>query len=367
MSGRTAFVYDFLLVRGGAEQLTLHIKDTHPDIDLVLGFVDTEAFPPDRCPPTRYRALTRFTARRGWQGLKTMQAFRRHGAFLRDYEQVIFSGVYAPVGVHHRRGLRNLYYCHTPPRFAYDLRRHYLQSAPAWQATLLRLLIPRIRQAYETAIRQMDRIFANSQTVKRRLEEFVGVSGAEVLYPPVDTQSFQWRADDGFFLSTARLEPYKRVDLIIEAFKRMPDRRLVVASGGSDHARLVRLAREHPNITLTGWVPDEEIRRLTGACTATVYIPHEEDFGISPVESMAAGKPVLGVAEGGLTETVLPGLTGLLLEPGLMGDAETAIDALIEGVGRLQGLAPGMREACEQQARNFSCAAFDRRFESLLR
>lgn len=366
MSGPTAFVYDFLLVRGGAEQLTLHVGDTFPGVDLVLGFVNPSVFPPDMFPAHRCRALTGFSSLRGWQGLKTMAAFRRHGGFLRDYDRVIFSGVYATAGVHHRPDGPNLYYCHTPPRFAYDLRSRYLRTAPAWQVPLLRLLIPYVRREYEAAIRRMDRVIANSRTVQRRLAQYVGVDQAEVLHPAVDTRGFQWREDGGFFLSTARLEPYKRVELVIEAFKRMPDRRLVVASGGSEYHRLRTLAQDHGNINLTGWVPEDELRKLVGSCTATVYIPREEDFGISPVESMAAGKPVLGVNEGGLAETVLPGRTGLLLDPEVMESTDTAVAALIEGAEQLAAAAAGMRGPCEQRAQAFSQEVFDRKFGELL-
>ena len=116
-----------------------------------------------------------------------------------------------------------------------------------------------------------------------------------------------------YFLSTARLEPLKRVDLIVNAFKNMPDKKLFVTSGGSQLKSLQELADGAKNITFTGWASDAELRRLVGNCIATIYIPKDEDFGISPVQSLAAGKPVIGVNEGGVAETVREPADGVLI------------------------------------------------------
>jgi len=105
-------------------------------------------------------------------------------------------------------------------------------------------------------------------------------------------------------LSTARLDPLKRVDRIVEAFKRMPDKKLVVVSGGSEEEKIRKAAAGADNIKVLGWVSESKLQELMGNCIATIYIPMDEDFGISPVESMAAGKPVIGVQEGGVLETI---------------------------------------------------------------
>jgi glycosyltransferase involved in cell wall biosynthesis len=158
----------------------------------------------------------------------------------------------------------------------------------------------------------MDKIFANSKNVQVRLKRYLGVD-SEVLYPPVNIERFKWLSDGDYFLSTARLEPLKRVDLIVEAFKQMPDEKLVVTSGGSQLDNLKKLAGDAPNIEFTGWVSEARLAELVGHCKATIYIPKDEDFGMSPLESQAAGKPVVGVDEGGVAETVLHGRNGLLI------------------------------------------------------
>jgi len=142
-----------------------------------------------------------------------------------------------------------------------------------------------------------------SETVRRRTRKFLG-RDSRVIYPPCETDRFQFLDQQDFFLSTARLDPLKRVDLIVEAFLKMPKKNLVVVSGGSEIHKIKETAGRGKNIQVLGWVGEEKLQDLTGKCIATVYIPRDEDFGMSPVESMAAGKPVIGVQEGGLLETV---------------------------------------------------------------
>jgi glycosyltransferase involved in cell wall biosynthesis len=361
-----AFAYDFLAVPGGAERLALHLGAA-ADVDLVAGYVDRDAFPPSALPSDACRTLTSPTGAYGWHALKALWAFHSRGALLRDYEAVVFSGFYAPEAVRFRTGRRNLYYCHTPPRFAYDLEDWFTRRASPLQRPAMRALVALIRARYEKAMRQMDRVAANSANVRRRLKKYLGIGDAPVIHPPVETRAFRWLGQDGYYLSTARLEPYKRVDLIVRAFMQMPHRRLVVASGGSQLEPLRRLAAGHENIRFTGWQTDERLRELTGRCIATLYLPIDEDFGISPVESMAAGKPVIGVAEGGLLETVLPELTGHLIAPRRLSDPGDAIGAIRAAVERLDAArALQMRCACEARAAQFDAAVFDRRFREFL-
>ena len=165
---------------------------------------------------------------------KSALAFEHKTRFLRDYQTLIFSGSVAPLAVKHSRAEKNIYYCHTPPRFVYDLRDHYLDTATRLQRPALKALIAYLQPRYEDAIGKMDKVFANSKNVQGRLKRYLGVN-SEVLYPPVDTERFKWLSDGDYFLSTARLESLKRVDLIIEAFKKMPNQKLIVTSGAHNY------------------------------------------------------------------------------------------------------------------------------------
>ena len=176
----------------------------------------------------------------------------------------------------------------------------------------------------------------------------------------MDTAAFPNLGQEPFYLSTARVDVLKRVDVVVRAFCDLPDKRLVVVSGGSELARVRELAAGRANIEIRGWTEEAELRRLVGSAIATIYIPRDEDFGISPVESMAAGKPVIGVREGGLTETVVHGETGILLPP----DPQPA--DLARAVTELgPGEALGMRAACQRRAGVFDTAVFIRNMQAV--
>lgn len=309
---KSAVLYDFMQVPGGAERVTLALCEHFESMDLVTAFVDPSAFPEPPLHTSRLKTLTSSTSITGWHLLKSARAFEYKTDFLKDYDSLIFTGSVAPLAIKNSAAAKNIYYCHTPPRFLYDLRDYYLDTATVLQKPALKALMCYLQPRYEDAIARMDEVFANSKNVQTRLKKYLNVE-AEVLYPPCDTEGFEWMGDGDYFLSTARLEPLKRVDLIVEAFKAMPDKKLIVTSGGSQLESLKKNAVGAKNIIFTGWVSDTELRRLVGNCIATIYIPKDEDFGISPVQSLAAGKPIIGVNEGGVAETVREPADGILL------------------------------------------------------
>ena len=341
-----AFLYDFLLANGGAEQLAQTTVELFPELELHTGFINPELF-----QESVVHTLTTPVSHPALQALRMLYAFRRQTSYLSNYDTVIYSGSYAPVAVWNHIGGKNIYYCHTPPRFVYDLKDFYLQQIPYWQRPVLHALIGYVRPRFEQAIAQMDTLIANSQNVRQRLLDYLDVDST-VIYPPVNTEQYKWLSTGEYYLSTARLEPYKRVDMIVEAFVKMPDKQLVVTSGGSDLPRLKRIANNATNIHFTGWVSQQQLIDLVGRAIATIYLPMNEDFGISPVESMAAGKPVIGAAEGGLLETVIDGETGVLI---------CSVNQLkiIEAINKLSiKQAKHMRGACMHQAQQFTVEQF---------
>jgi glycosyltransferase involved in cell wall biosynthesis len=352
-------LYDFLYCRGGAERVTLELV-RGLGADLCVGFRDADHFPSAALDGMGLRDLHIPLRFDGGLQLAGLSRFRHRTAFANDYDWAVFSGYLAPEAVHHRRSGGNLYYCHTVPRFAYDLRGRYRAGLPRWLRPVFDGFAGHVRSRYAAAIARMDVLVANSQNVRARLQRFLGLD-ARVVHPPCEVEAYRWRGSGGYYLSTARLEPYKRVDRVIDAFRRLPRERLVVASGGSALSALRRRAAGAANITFTGWISEAHYRRLLGEATATLYLARDEDFGLSPVESMAAGKPVIGVAEGGLLETIVHGRTGLLLS------AEPACEEIIAAVARLTpARAAAMRPDCEARAARFSRARFLEHIRSLL-
>jgi glycosyltransferase involved in cell wall biosynthesis len=344
-------VQDYLQVNGGAERLVLTAARAFPTSRLLVsgvypGFARTAdvrgvdiqvAGRLLRWLPRVVRALLVF----GWPARIPIAA----GA-------VLYSGIYAPLAVRRQgRGLR-IYYCHTPPRFAFDRRQEYLERVPLLFRPVLGWAFDRYRSAYCKAVRSMDLVLTNSRHVQARLERDLGIQ-ARVLYPPIDTRGLTWLGQGNYYLSVARLEANKRVEHIVRAFLLLPDQQLVVASGGSQLARLQRLAAGAANIRFTDWVDDTTLNDLIGHAVAVLYLPRDEDFGMSAVEAMAAGKPVIGVAEGGLKETVVDGETGILL------DGDPVPEAIAQAVTELTPeRAAAMRMACERRAQLFARERF---------
>ena len=206
----------------------------------------------------------------------------------------------------------------------------------------------------------MNVVIANSKNVRCRIRRFLD-RDALVIHPPVEIEKYRWLSQGDYYLSTSRLEPYKRVDLVVKAFQRMPDKKLIVVSGGTEISKLEKLALAFPNIHVVGWVAQAKLIELIGNSIASIYIPQNEDFGISPVESMAAGKPVIGVNEGGLIETVVQDKTGLLVS------SKPKAEDIIQAVRELTPQrALKMRKACEERAQFFRPELYFKKIRDLV-
>jgi glycosyltransferase involved in cell wall biosynthesis len=328
------------------------------DAMLVAGHVEHPAFPAGyfgKMAPQDLRAYGRFP----WIS-RNLQLWRTFSTVPeQEVPWAIYSGsmaLFARPRIHGPAILN----CHTPPRDLFDQREFLLARMPLAKRPLMQAYLEWYERVYRDAITSMDKVVAMSATVQERLRTYVGVEST-VIHPPCDTSAFTWLGQEGYYLSMARLTPLKRVRLIGDAFARMPDKQVVFISGGEEQGYLEGLAAKHPNISILGWVSEARLRSLMGSCIASIYIPRDEDFGISPVESMAAGKPVIGVREGGLLETVVHGETGWLLP------ADPTLEDLIDAVHRLDGgVALAMRSACRDRAAMFDQAHFLEQYRNLL-
>lgn len=344
--------------------MTLLLARALPEFDLCVGGRNRAAITDTDIAGLKCIELGNIAWFPPWRALQTMRLFRHRSAFLSRYELVFYSGVYSPVAVHHHLAGRNILYCHTSPlQFVYDLKDYYLDQCPRWQRPALQALIAYVKPEYEKAINKMDLLIANSESVRNKFRHYLGRDSV-VIYPPCEVDFFRWQGQGqgDYYLSLARLEPQKRVDIIVQAFLQMPDKCLVVVSEGSDLPRIKRMAQGACNIHFVGWLERSRLRGVLGNAIATLYIPKDEGFGIFPVESMAAGKPVIGVAEGGLLETIIDGETGLLV----------ASDPVPEDIiSAVQTMTPkralDMRQDCELRAQQFRKEVFLEKIQKVLR
>ena len=350
MEGKPLVIHDFFLEPDGGGKVACHMASLL-GADLVAGHVDSDGYPEGHFAQLKPQSLGAYDL---W-----LPPFSRIGKLWRAFASLpvqerpltMFSGQVSPLAFRRVRGPR-AYYCHTPPRLLYDKKEALLHLAPLAVRPFLKAMLPVYRKAYEEAVASMDLIVCNSETVRRRIKTYLSVE-ARVVAPPAG-DGFVWQGRGGYYLSSARLDSLKRVEVIVRAFLGMPDKKLVVTGEGYEADRLRRIGAGARNITFTGQVSDARMKELVGRCIATIHIPEDEDFGIGPIESMAAGKPVIGVREGGLRETVVHGETGTLLPSPPSASALAAAVAAMDA-----SRAASLRGACEARAKLFVAGQFD--------
>jgi glycosyltransferase involved in cell wall biosynthesis len=241
-------------------------------------------------------------------------------------------------------GTKNVCYCLTPPRYLWDLTHEYLRGPARLLATPL---IGSLRAADRRAAARVDQFLAISETVADRVRRTYARE-ALVVFPPVDTDRIRPNgiAPEDFYLVVSRLVPYKRIDLAIEACNRLR-RRLLVVGTGPEQKRLTELAG--PTVTLLGSLDDDAVADLYARCRAFIF-PGLEDFGITPVEAQAAGRPVVAYGVGGAAETVIDGVTGVFFHT-------QTIDAVTAAMEQLERMEIEPR-ACRANAERFDSAVF---------
>ena len=277
-----------------------------------------------------------------------------------SFSHAVAKGVIAPRGVPH------VSYCFTPMRYAWDLRDDYFgPSRRRWSplAAARNAALDRIRDWDRAAAERVTHFVAISQTIADRIERCYGRSST-IIFPPVDTDYYTpddtvARGDD--YLIVSALVPYKRIDLAIAACSQT-NRRLTIIGAGPERARLEKLAG--PTVRFLGWQSDEVIRDHLQSCRALVF-PGHEDFGIVPVEAQACGAPVIALARGGATETVLPAddsTTGT----GVFFDTPS-IDALVASMEWLESRPERLDpDLARRQAERFAASRYEQQMLDFL-
>ncbi len=359
----TLIIHDRFQFRGGAERLVLDLAHIL-DADIATEFWTEETFSKSDAPHQVFVLDEGEPRAMVWRYFRAQWNFWwKTRKLIKNYDTIILSGNNCLAAVLRPLGKKKiLYYCHTPVRYVYDLLAYRRNAEPSPLKRFFFYDIGKylIRGLYRLGLSRMKTIATNSVNVQNRIKRFCN-RDAFVVYPPIRTDKFHWIGQGDYYLSTARLDELKRVEDIMKAFQRIPQKKLIVLSGG-DRAEAVKvLAKGYENIQIAGWVDNDRLQQLVGNCIATIYIPIDEDFGMTPLEGMAAGKPCIGVDEGGLKETIINGKNGLLIP------AKYAIDDLIHVVHEMTPeRALAMRTACEERAREFSLERFATEIKRLL-
>jgi len=278
---------------------------------------------------------------------------------LSDYDIIISSSHAVAKGVLVRADQLHISYIHTPIRYAWDLQFQYLKDSGlerSLKSAIARLILHYLRIWDAISINRVDVLVANSRYVARRIWKVYRRS-AKVIYPPVDVERFTPRNQrEDFYLTLSRFVPYKKIDLIVKAFTKL-GAPLVVIGDGPDFEKVKRHAG--PNVKLLGHQPDSVVKNYLERCKAFVFAA-DEDFGIAPVEAQAGGAPVIAYGKGGVTETVIPGETGIFFQ-------EQTVESLIEAVKQVEsGKYTFDPERIRRNAERFSKSRFQREFSELV-
>ncbi len=355
MIPRVALIHDFLLDLRGAERVFAAICDAWPEADVFTAVYDedgTEGRFADRTIHTSFLQKLRPTSRT----FRPLLPFYPHAVEsfdLRGYDTVISSSSAWAHGVLVDPGAVHVCYCHNPFRYAWTEREATLRARGPLVRPALRFLLSRWRQWDWIAAQRVDRYVSNSQTTSERVRRYLGREST-VLHPPVEIDRFSPGPVGAHYVVLAELMAHKRIDVAVEAFTRL-GLPLVVIGDGPEGRRLRKLAG--PTVTFTGRIPDTQVAEILAGSRALVVTAVEE-FGIAAVEALAAGRPVIALGEGGVRESVQPGVTGAFYErnePAALAETVLAFDTLAVDSA-----------ACRAAAERFSVPRFQNRLAAIV-
>jgi glycosyltransferase involved in cell wall biosynthesis len=327
---KVAIVHDFLNQMGGAERVVAALHETFPDAPIYTSIVDRDILWPE---------LVAADIRPSWMqklpGLK--KHFKKYlplyplaieSLDVKEYDLIISSSSAFAKGAIKGAHALHVCYCYTPMRFVWDYK-NYVENEDLSTPTrlILHFVIAGLRQWDLKTRHRPDYYIAVSSVVWKRIKKIYGVD-AEVIFPPVDVRKYKGRAHaDDFYLIVSRLNPYKKIELAVEAFNILGLPLRIIGSGPCLKT-LKEIAR--PNISFLGRLEDKEVEEYYASCKALI-LPGKDDFGIVPLEANAAGRPVIAFHGGGALDTIIEGVNGLFFRKSTMKSLMGAVKAFEDG------------------------------------
>lgn len=306
---KIALVHDYLAQDGGAERVLKSLHEIWPEAPIFVLFHDRKKINFFNEENIRESFLAKFPfGKTAYQWYLPLMPMATEGHDLKNFDVVVSTSSMFAKGVITGPNTLHISYCHTPPRFLWADNRTYISDLK--KSHLVKLALPyfihRLRLWDKMSVDRVDYFVANSRTVQQRVGKFYRRE-SEVIYPPVELKSCSLQKMDNYYAAGGRLVGYKRCDLIVKAFNRLKWP-LKIFGIGPELRSLKKMAKN--NIEFLGQISDEEKGRLLSGARAFIH-PQVEDFGITAVEAMACGRPVIAFSQGGATETVTPDETGV--------------------------------------------------------
>lgn len=304
---KIAIIHDWLVTYAGAEKVLEEILKIYPDADLfsLIDFVEEgqRSFIMNKSVTTSFIQKLPF-AKKKYRTYLPFMPLAIEQLDVSKYDLVISSSHAVAKGVITGPDQLHISYVHSPIRYAWDLQHQYLRESgldKGIKGALARYILYKIRNwDYRTA-NGVDSFVSNSDFIARRIHK-VYRRKATTIYPPVDVSAFNYQGEkEDFYLTASRMVPYKKIDVIVQAFNKMPDKKLVVIGNGPDFNKIKSIAGS--NVKILGYQPFEVLKDHMQRAKGFVFAA-EEDFGITPVEAQACGTPVIAFGKGGSLETV---------------------------------------------------------------
>lgn len=326
---KTAIVHEWLVNYAGSEKCLESFTNIWPaaDVFTLVDFLDDET---REVVLKNKKAKTTFIQKLPFarkQHRKYLPLFPTaiESLKIKNYELIISSSHSVAKGVKKYKKQLHICYCHSPMRYAWDEANYYLNEAnltSGIKGKIAKEVLKYLRRWDLKSAGNVDFFIANSNHIAKKIKRIYN-RDADVIYPPVDVQKFNAVTEkDDYFLTASRLVPYKRIDLIVDAFAHMLDKKLIVIGSGPEKEKLQTKAT--PNIELIGYQDFDSLKEYMQKAKAFIFAA-EEDFGIIVVEAMACGTPVIAGNYGGTAESVVDGKTGILFP-------EQTVDSIIEAV-----------------------------------
>jgi len=322
---KIALVHDYLIRFGGAERVFLNLYKIFPKAEIFTILYNKDKMGKHLSGTKIHTSFLQSfpLSLKHHRWLAPFMPTAVESFDLRNFDLIISSSSSFAKGLIIRPNAIHICYCHNPARFLWDYASQY-DGGPVF---FKKLLFHYLRIWDRSAASRVDYFIANSKTTAARIKKFYN-RDAKVIYPPVmdkiksiDSKNLIFNK---YFLIVSQLTPYKRIDLAIDVFNKL-ELPLIIIGQGRDKKRLQKMAKQ--NVRFLGWRSDKVVRKYIKNCTAFVF-SGEDDFGIAPVEAMLAGKPVLAYRKGGVTETVIEGITGEFFD-------DLAVESLADGVRRI--------------------------------
>jgi glycosyltransferase involved in cell wall biosynthesis len=304
---KVAIIHEWLVTAAGSERVLEQIISLFPHADIysLVDFLPARerSIILDKKVTTSFIQSLPF-ARKYYRNYRPLVPLAVEGFNLSQYDLILSSSHAVAKGVKKDPGQLHICYCHTPMRYAWDLRDQYLKESGldhGLKGLLAKMTLEYLRRWDARTADRVDYFIANSRYIGDRIKRSYN-RDASVIYPPVDVNTFVCsEVKDDYYFTASRMVPYKKVDLIVEAFSTMPDKKLVVVGDGPDFGKVKTKAAK--NIEFLGYQPSDVLKGYMQRAKAFVFAA-EEDFGIVPVEAQACGTPVIAFGRGGVLETI---------------------------------------------------------------